>query len=144
MGVAKSSPVPMENLLYRLAFLLIPFYPDSVPKDLIYFLEALAPTSSTAKPEGYEGVMSSVPLHAQRPSQHRTLRLTRGQALPQLLGLLSILEDESVQVSGTPDLELGHGLSLGSGGLGLLGETGSGGDRGGVKEGLLDLGGWHG
>ena len=66
--------------------------------------------------------------------------LTRGQALPQLLSLFTILEDQGVQVSGTPDLELGDLLALGSGGLGLFGEDGVGADRGGVEEGLLDLG----
>lgn len=78
-----------------------------------------------------------------RYTTYSLARLTRGQALPQLLGLLTILEDQGVQVSGTPDLELGDLLALGSGGLGLFGEDGVGADGGGVEEGLLDLGRWE-
>ena len=66
---------------------------------------------------------------------------TRWQALPQLFSLFTILEDQSVQVPGTPDLELGDDLALSGGGLGLFGEDGVGGGRGGVESGLLDLGG---
>jgi hypothetical protein len=111
-------------------------------EEVVYFLEALAPTSSTARPASIIEIRQYQPFillaHDNLPIS--ILRLTRGQALPQLLGLLTILEDQGVQVSGTPDLELGDLLALGSGGLGLFGEDGVGADGGRVEEGLLDLG----
>jgi hypothetical protein len=68
------------------------------------------------------------------PKRQPALPLTRGQRLLQLLGLLSVGEDEGVEVSRAPDLELGDGVGLARG-LGL------GGGGGGVLHlGLLDPG----
>lgn len=64
---------------------------------------------------------------------------TRGQALLELLSLLSVIENKGVKVLGASDLELGDV----GGGLGSLRLGGGSGGVGRLDSSLLDSGDWY-
>lgn len=95
-----------------------------------YFLAGLAPTSSTLSPVRLSILMAF--------SKIWNASRTRGQALLELLSLLSVVENKGVKVLGASDLELGDvGGSLGSLRLG-----GGSGGVGRLDGSLLDSGDW--